>query len=61
MSAEKTVEAKKEMTFTKDAILSSKIYANRRDVLGAILEDDKSYTTEQIEALLTKFMRGKVK
>jgi hypothetical protein len=61
MSTEKTVESKKEISFTKDAILSSTKYANRRDVLGVILEDDKSYTAEQIETLLAKFMKGKVK
>lgn len=63
MSAEKTktVEKKEELAFTKEAILNSNKYANRRDVLGAILKDGESYTTEQVETLLAKFMRGKVK
>ncbi len=63
MSAEKTktVEKKEKLAFTKEAILASKKYANRRDVLGAILKDGESYTTEQVETLLAKFMKGKVK
>lgn len=63
MSTEKgkTVESKNGIAFTKDAILSSTKYANRRDVLGAILQDGESYTIEQVESLLAKFMKGKVK
>ena len=52
----KTVETKKETVFTKEAILSSNKYSNRRDVLGAILKDGESYTIEQIETLLAKFI-----
>ena len=49
-----------EILFTKEQIISSKKYANRRDVLGAILSSDKTYTSEQVESLLDKFMKGKV-
>ena len=56
------VEPKKQETlFTKEQILASKKYSNRRDVLGAILSDGKEYTDEQVNSLLEKFMKGKVK
>ena len=58
--ANKKVEPKEEVLFTKEQILSSKKYSNRRDVLGAILTD-KTYTLEQVDSLLEKFMKGKVK
>ena len=55
-------EIKQESTkFSKEQILASKKYSNRRDVLVAILTDDKSYTLEQVDSLLEKFMKGKVK
>ena len=57
----KTTEKKQENAFTKEQILASDKYANRRDVLGAILSDDKTYTFEKVDSLLEKFMKGKVK
>lgn len=51
----------KETLFTKEQILKSKKYANRRDALGAILKDDEEYTLKKVDSLLTKFMKGKVK
>ena len=59
--ATKKTETKQETVFTKEQILASKKYKNRRDVLGAILKDGASYTLEQVDSLLEKFMKGKVK
>lgn len=61
MTAKKT-ETKQEVTlFTKEQILSAKEYSNRRDVLGAILDDEKQYSKKEVGFLLEKFMKGKVK
>ena len=60
MSTKKT-DVVQETFFTKEQILASKKYSSRRDVLGAILVDDKTYTIEQVDSLLEKFMKGKVK
>ena len=57
---QKNTETKQENVFTKEQILASKKYANRRDVLGAILSDDGKYTFEKVDSLLEKFMKGKV-
>jgi hypothetical protein len=54
-------EVKQEVLFTKEQILASKKYSNRRDVLGAVLTDGKTYVLEQVDSLLEKFMKGKVK
>lgn len=59
--ATKNTETKQELVFTKEQILASKKYSNRRDILGAILLDDKTYTLERIDSLLEKFMKGMVK
>lgn len=60
MATKKTETIKEESKFTKEQILSSTKYANRRDALGVILSDDKTYTQEQVDTLLDKFMKGKV-
>lgn len=57
---QKNTETKQGNVFTKGQILASKKYANRRDVLGAILSDDGKYTFEKVDSLLEKFMKGKV-
>lgn len=46
---------------TKAQLLASQKYANRQDILNALLEDGKTYTTEQVDALIEKFMKGQVK
>ena len=58
--ATKKKELEKESGFTKEQILTSKKYLNRRDALVAILSDNKTYTLEQVDSLLEKFMKGKV-
>ena len=57
----KTNEKKQEILFTKEQILVSKKYEDRRDALGAILSDNDTYTIESVDSLLDKFMKGKVK
>lgn len=56
--AKKKVEA--ETKFTKEQILTSNKYANRRDILNAILSDSE-YTLSEVDFLLVEFMKGQVK
>lgn len=58
-----TVEEVTEKTtqkFSKKQLLSVKKFADRKDALGAVLED-KDYTVAESEEILNKFMKGKVK
>lgn len=57
-TAEKVVET---ITFTKDKILTFKRYGNRIDLLTVLLDDSKAYTTDEVDALIDNFMKGKVK
>ena len=59
--ATKEKKTQQELKFPKERILTVKKYSNRRDALVAILDDDKSYTLEQVDSLLENFMKGKVK
>lgn len=52
---------KKATVFTKNQLLATKRYARRRDLLGALLADDRSYTIEEVDATVKNFLKGKVK
>lgn len=60
MATKKKETKQQETLFTKEQILAAKKYADRRDALGAILADGKEYTLNEVDALLEKFMKGKV-
>ncbi len=48
-------------SYTKDQLLRSKKYAARRDLLGALLEDGKTYTAAQVDREINQFFKRKVK
>ena len=50
-----------EQKFSKEQILASARYANRRDLVDAILDEDKSYTMKTVDNLVEKYMKGQVK
>lgn len=47
-------------SFTKQQILESKKYKNRRDLLRALLKDEESYTLKQVDAALSTFLKREV-
>ncbi len=50
--------------FRKSHILTFKRYANRRDLLKALLDDERKYTLKEVDGLIQNFMtpkKGKVK
>lgn len=51
----------KPVVYTKQQILASKRFAKRRDLVGALLNDDEQYTIDQVDAAIVKFLKGKVK
>ena len=58
---EEKVDVKVEVQkYSKEQILLSKAYANRKDILNVILED-KEYTTEAVDKLLENFLKKEVK
>lgn len=67
MAAKKTATgtaARSEQTepmFSKEQILASARYANRRDLVDALLDKDKSYTFETVDNMIEKYKKGQVK
>jgi hypothetical protein len=47
--------------FDKQQIIKSRRYQSHRDLLTALLKDDRQYSHEDIEAMIADFMKGKVK
>ena len=45
---------------SKAQLLASQKYAGRQDILNVLLDENKTYTTEQVDKLIDKFMKGAV-
>lgn len=59
--AENKITAEKETAFTKQQIINSKKYLDRKDVLNVLLKDDKSYTIKEVNKLINDFMKKEVR
>lgn len=44
--------------FTKEQLLKSARFARRRDLLGALLDDNKTYTIAETETAIDKYLKG---
>lgn len=61
MEKEKASDAKKSTpVYTKEKLLTFKRFANRVDLLRALLRENAEYTIEQAETAIDSFMKGKV-
>lgn len=54
------IEEKREITYSKEQILSSQKYRDRRDLLSALLEKEKGYTLKQVEEIMKNYKKKKV-
>lgn len=48
------------VTFTKKQLAASKKYAERKDLLNALLAEDRAYSISEVEEILDGFLKGKV-
>lgn len=60
MAEKKTAETTATV-HSKAQLLASQKYAGRQDVLNVLLDENKTYTTEQVDKLIDKFMKGAVR
>lgn len=51
---------KTEKRFNKQQMLISEQFANQRDLLEALLENNKSYTLSEVDNMIKKYMKGQV-
>ena len=50
-----------EPKFTKESLVNSKRFRNERDLASALLKDGEEYTIAEVEEMIMKYMKGKVK
>ena len=53
-------EKKIEDVFSKEQILQSKKYRDRRDLLSVLLTSQESYSFKAVDDIIKKFMEGEV-
>ncbi|MDE6615319.1 MAG: hypothetical protein K2K35_02045 [Lachnospiraceae bacterium] len=46
--------------FSKEQLMASSRYMARRDLLDALLDDNKEYSINETETIIERFMKGKV-
>ncbi len=51
----------RERMFTKEQIAASQRYADRKDLVNAVLADGKKYTFQDVEKTIENYLKGKVK
>ncbi len=51
----------RERMFTKEQIAASQRYADRKDLVNAVLADGKKYTFRDVEKTIENYLKGKVK
>lgn len=59
--ATKNTETKQETLFSKEQILASDKYSDKKDVCNTVIPDDFHGTLNEVDVLIEKFMKGKVK
>lgn len=52
---------RKEQKFSKEQILSSKKYRDRKDLTNALLTDGGMYTFTDVDERIDRYLKGKVK
>ncbi|EQF26338.1 putative phage protein [Clostridioides difficile CD160] len=54
----KTLSKEDSYKFTKEQIVNSKKYVNRKDLLNAILKENELYSFSEVEDMINNFMKG---
>ena len=49
-----------EEKYTKSQIIKSKTFRGNKDVVDAVLKQDKSYTKQEVNKIIENFKKGKV-
>ena len=47
--------------YCKAQLMTSQRYAAQRDLLAALLEENKTYTHDQVETLVNSYLKGEVR
>ena len=50
-----------EATISKQELLQAECYRGKKDLVSALLEDGRKYSLKEVDAVIEKFMKGKVR
>lgn len=50
-----------QVEFTKEQIVESEKFCDRRDLVDALLDAGKKYTMEQVDEMIQEYMKGQVR
>lgn len=50
-----------ELKFKKEELLQAECYQDRKDLVGALLVEGRAYSLTEVDAVIERFMKGKVK
>jgi len=57
----KTITENREaIRFTAAQLLASQKYKTKKDLVGALLAEDKAYTTDEVDSLIETYLKGQV-
>ena len=57
----KKQDGKMELKFSKEQLLLSERFQERKDIIAALLHDEEQYTIKEAEERMEQYMKGKVK
>ena len=55
------IDKPKDAKFTKENILNSKKYAKQKDLVNALLKNDATYSLNEVDEIINKYLKGVVK
>lgn len=58
MASKAEGEVVKKQQYSKEALLKSSKYANKRDCISVVLKDGVKYTLDEVDKAIDKFMKG---
>ncbi len=58
---EQTAEPVKAAVFSKEQLLAAERFRGRRDIVNALLAEGGQYTIAEVEQLIEKYMKGRVR
>lgn len=58
---EKTVSGQQETRYTREQLIRSERYQNRRDLVAALVPEGASVSLRELDEKIEKYMKGQVK
>ncbi len=52
--------AAKAAAYSKEQLMRARRYTERKDLINALLEDNRQYTIAEVDAAIAKYMKGTV-